>query len=285
MNIYQNGEFSKNLHKLTKYQSLAATVNDMSKQTLYAQKVNEYKNKLDKIGSVQTGGLNATTQQKLSSVITRVREELVPKAYKVELARLSEAHNNLIGQINSISINIKSLIEEKENLQAQMEKEKAKFAAVMRDLAAKDPVIQTLQSELENATAAGQRYKREMSAKGLTKAELDRLQAELDEANALAARLRAEAAAKNPALLAIHEQTIAQLQAEMASLRADLLKAQTLLATQPPSGVENCDAAIQGVLNDIDAAITNRNQQDLPSVSIGPISQIAQDVIRKLTSI
>ncbi len=128
MNISQNGEFSKNLHKLTKYQSLAATVNDMSKQSLYSKKVQEYRNKLDKVSGVQTGGVTK------DEILGKIRG-LVPSGWKQAYISLKEAHTKLSGElsglIQAVSVKIQAF--------QQAKQDSDRFVATVQDFSRTDP--------------------------------------------------------------------------------------------------------------------------------------------------
>jgi chromosome segregation ATPase len=283
MNIYQNGEFSKNLHKLTKYQSLAATVNDMSKQSLYAQKIQEYKNKLDKIGSVQTGGLTTAQQTKVDEVVIRVRNELVPKEYKEAFIKLQQSHQKLLGEINQISTQIQSLIDEKDAIERQKREVATQFDQKVRELAAKDKRIAGLLTQIEGYAARIGELRAQLAGRGLTKEERARLLEQLAAAETAAGQARIEAAANNPELQAQQASLIGSLNARIAELTAQLAQAQNNIG-DTSSGSAVCDAAIQDILTQIDSAITGK-MTDKPDTTINNLSQFAQNVLDKLSGI
>ncbi len=284
MNIYQNGEFSKNLHKLTKYQSLAATVNDMSKQSLYAQKVNEYKNKLDKIGSVQTGGeLNPGNKTLLTTITDRI-QSLVPKEYEIEYKKLKSAHSSLLGYLENIQRKITSIIEERNAALAAQQEADANFKKALGEAAKKNTALQGLQADYETVTDEKKALARRLAGMNTSDAEYATLMGQLRAAQLRIADLEGQAALNDSSL---HQTLNAQLTGKIAGLEAELAKARVELGNKPPTGSQNCDAEIQGILSQIDAALKVRTDMTGPSNDgiMNDLSGIAQSVLDKLSRI
>jgi hypothetical protein len=113
MNIYQNGAFSEILHKLTKYQALAASAKNFSKQGIYLQKIQEYRNKLDKINYTQSGGMGEEQDKKKQEIINKINDLIQSNNnWKQNYKTVKDAHNSLIQKVNFIEESVKRTIDE-----------------------------------------------------------------------------------------------------------------------------------------------------------------------------
>lgn len=106
MNNFQNGSFSGLLHKLTKYQSLAATASNSAKHSLYSRKVQEYKSKLDQMNNTQTqrGGVFKMSMQNEIKMqeITQKINGLVPKEFAEQYKLLAASHRNIVSKLKEV---------------------------------------------------------------------------------------------------------------------------------------------------------------------------------------
>ena len=286
MNIYQNGEFSKNLHKLTKYQSLAATVNDMSKQSLYSRKVQEYRNKLDKVSGVQTGGV--TKDEIISKINT-----LVPNGWKRAFGDLKTAHENFAIEFNNlqtlVGIKIEEINKHKANeqelldlLNAEASKPKAQANPQVQASAA---ALAQTQAALAAATAAAIAARETGNKDAIARAEADaeRLRQELIkmrsdlynllEQNSLLTATNATRAAELKAASTENE----RLKGEMEQLRVALQE-----ALKKGSGSSDINEKCQSMLNDIYGALTNVERNNDPPTSIDSIIGPTQTALSSL---
>ena len=293
MNIYQNGDFSKNLHKLTKYQSLAATVNDMSKQSLYSKKIQEYKSKLDKVGTMQTGG-GPDVYREVRGDISKKINSLVPAEYKQAFIQLRDAHNGIKMQLSEISSLVNGLIRRRGEVTERTNK-------VTID------GIDQLLAALKGNTDSGATDAAADLQKLLT--EFTRLQGELnaaeaasrDKLNAQAADLQRQIAAqqaasmqylteqqRNQFTLQIQSQ-LQLLQRENASLTSQLAALSGQISSTGKTGVGECDEQIRSILETIDRELGDKlNDSEKPNdqtTLIQSLSQTAQQVLQRLSTL
>jgi phosphoglycolate phosphatase-like HAD superfamily hydrolase len=271
MNIYQNGAFSEILHKLTKYQALAASSSNSSKQSLYSQKVQEYKNKLDKMNFNQSGGVSKED-------IRRRIGELVPAGWKTAFNQLRDAHNAVALQINELAALIRKKIVECGNSGGAAAAQTAieqKHAAELGVLAAQNETKLSVAGadaakRLGELNAQIVKLQEQLKAARGNKKEGEKLQTELD-------RLRVEATTETARLAAALEkisgleQQIAQINrekdtriAELDALKTELTGVQQQLAAALAENVKlgaitpNCQTEIEKLLNEINEYLNER---------------------------
>jgi DNA repair exonuclease SbcCD ATPase subunit len=293
MNIYQNEAFSGILHKLTKYQALAASAKDRSKQSLYSQKIQEYRNKLNEMNYVQTGGvLSPTNQTKKTEIITKIGN-LLPESFKSAYDTLVTAHINLNAELQKIRTTVQTKINAYNEAKRRQE---AKSETALRELQTKLQVAEGDSQDLVNA-------KNELTSR---LQQIERLRQELEEARlanekdkvktmeAKVAEQQAalQAAAQAPDLSTQMRQAVrefavdAQQKFEVQQLQAELALAQAELARLRDQGnvSQDCDKEIEQILRVIDNTVKTVNQQQGPQVpqDISGLSQTAQGILDQL---
>ena len=282
MNIYQNGDFSKNLHKLTKYQSLAATVNDMSKQSLYSKKIQEYKSKLDKVGTMQTGGALTPEQKSEVGRLTSKISKLVPEGFKTEYERLKASHEAMLNMITQIARNVTGLIAQlnqnkvnEEGLNAEIRrlaKDNIKLSDAFNESERLKGELTRKYNSLSSTTVGTDEYQQAM-------AEITRLRGQLQIANSTV-----QAQIPQDAYRVLWE----ELQRQNTQLITDLLTLQEQLNRKGSTGSANCDGEIKEILNDIDNALKPREGIVTPNQAtdaslLSTLTSTAQQVLDKLT--
>jgi DNA repair exonuclease SbcCD ATPase subunit len=288
MNIYQNGEFSKNLHKLTKYQSLAATVNDMSKQSLYAKKVEEYRNKLDKVSGVQTGGTSK------ADVMSKIRSTLVPNVWRTKYEELVTAHGQLTAAISSLQPLVTTKLEdlrramrEAENTNATQQRllelgqGQPAAAAQSQEVGRLQTELNTLGARLDAARAAG-----DQNQVALLQGELSTLRTSHDAALAALRGKLDELSKSNAALKGELDNfkekagRVRQLQGEVEELEKQL-KAARAQQSMPADCKEQINTMLKEINDDIDTYNRDSNRPNDPNNITGP-TQAALDALKAL---
>jgi predicted nucleic acid-binding Zn-ribbon protein len=276
MNIYQNGEFSKNLHKLTKYQSLAATA-DMSKQSLYSQKIKEYRSKLDKIGSVQTGGANEQIRANISQKIG----SLVSIDYKEAFFKLRAAHDGLMVQIQAIGTAVDALLQSRSKsmtaLQAKQDELDTKIAKALDDLSKSDAAAAKLRGQLTATSARYQLLLTQSKANpndSALREELAGLRTDLD-------RYRTQGSQMVPGL---EKEALDILRQQLAQQTQEVIRLQTLLAERGNTGNTDCDARITEILTAIDTELSGRTGDQPENFNFDKLTDAAQQVLSRLTT-
>lgn len=272
MNIYQNGDFSKNLHKLTKYQSLAATELNASKRALYSQKIQEYKNKMDMVKSIQTGGNN---DAKKTDILSRIKTQFVPVQWQRSYQELIKVHTQLNADLTTLQSSLSTKINQLRIAKAKSEGKMAGFnlakhvASVVQGSSSARPDDHKAAEDLATAAAAAVRAE---AAAAAAAASLTTSQAEKAAAEAAAEAARRDLAARqaefdrvtasNTALtgelagakaqLAAKDEEIARLKRELEDLKEELKKV-------PKDGLTSdaCDAKIEQMLTEIEGALNS----------------------------
>ena len=291
MNIYQNGDFSKNLHKLTKYQSLAATVNDMSKQSLYSKKIQEYKSKLDKVGTMQTGG---GPYDSVRRDISNKIKSLVPEEYKQAFIQLRDAHAAIKLQLSQIASLVNSLIRRRGEVTEKTNKVTIdgldQLIAALNDKT--DPGAKSATADLQRLHSELLRLQGELS--GAEAASRERLNTQAAE---LQKQIAAQQAAsmqylteqqRNQFTLQIQSQ-LQLLQRENASLTSQLAALSGQISSTGKTGVGECDEQIRSILETIDRELGDKlNDSEKPNdqtTLIQSLSQTAQQVLQRLSTL
>ena len=281
MNIYQNGEFSKNLHKLTKYQSLAATVNDQSKQSLYSQKIKEYRNKLDKVGSVQTGG---TEYDRLKSEISSKINSLVSKDYQTAFNNLKAAHDGLMRQIDAIGNAVNGILLARNRSMTELENAKTKLTQDLENALEKLSETNTEAGNLKVALAAKGAEIKGLRKQLVVKPGDPALKTQFDQLQAQLAELQRKGMQIVPDVY-LNGQALEILRGELTQRNQELAAAKALLAERGNTGNQECDQQIASILQTIDSELTGRvNEKPDNSFNYEKLTTAAQEVLARLTT-
>jgi chromosome segregation ATPase len=298
MNIYQNGDFNKNLHKLTKYQSLAATELNASKRALYSQKIQEYKNKIDMVELIQTGG----NQQLKNQIITKIKDNLISSKWKDAYDNLKKSHDTVMTELSKLSTEVNAKIdyyknrirdfnEEKTRLEmartiAQTVQQSSNSTDTERGTAA---ALQAATEGLAAATAAAADARTRGNQDAIRVADeevrrarddMNRLENQLRDLTERNGDLKAEVATAT-AKFEFAKAEIDRLREELNSVRQELLNARSTTANS-----DECNRQIELMLNEInnivDTSVTYSNPPEQTQITTQ--SQRVLDQLRQLTA-
>jgi hypothetical protein len=297
MNIYQNGAFSEILHKLTKYQALAASASNSSKQNLYSQKIQEYKNRLDKMNFNQsggmTGGLSPENQNTKGDIIKRIGK-LVPEEFKTAYTNLLASHKYVLDQLNTLGRKVNQIISELKLCREQKIKDDTELGKIMNELRKKGDdgaaaattiteKTQQLNSLREQLTVALAGQKDDSIIQDLRR-RMEILQSdyalEIDKAQR---RFNIEGL--------VDKARITTLQSQIADLESRLRTSQAELEDlrRNKTGSENCDTVVAEILNDITAAldgVQSRNGSPEAGIetSIDTLRSMVEEIVNKVAT-
>ena len=271
MNNFQNGSFSGLLHKLTKYQSLAATASNSAKHSLYSRKVQEYKSKLDQMNNSQTqrGGLFQVSPENKDQVgkITQAIQKLVPDKFKTEYKLLAQHHSKLMEDLKRIKQEVEQRIT---NITGQNEAAAqaaaAQAAALVRALAeAKrngDQELINLAQEAKDAHDKLMEQERKDNAEKLLLANLrNKRDAEQKRIDAIIAEIKkSQLQGKSAEEIARLKQAQADAEAAFAKAQAEA-KAAAQAAEAKAAEDANRIAALQANFENMRASLATRDKR------------------------
>lgn len=265
MNIYQNGAFSEILHKLTKYQALAASAKDFSKQNLYSQKIQEYRNRLDKMNFAQSGGVLSQDQEQRKSNLVTIIGKLLPENFTQNYLALKKSHDDVLNSLRNLKPQVMILIQQKRTIDAQQveyEKQLINLRKTNTDLDNKLKERDSLEKEIAI-------LKEQVRQKGIAEAtdtyRIEELERQLRNKQKYVIQYIPNEELRLQLNVTTSEN--GRLQGELNEVRKELaqLKAKGQVST-------NCDAEITEILNAIDGAVSTVNQKPVADES----SQISE---------
>ena len=279
MNIYQNGAFSEILHKLTKYQALAASAKDFSKQNLYSQKIQEYRNRLDTMNFAQSGGALTQAQQTQKNNLVEQINKLLPEKFEQNYSALKKSHDYVLSQLIILKDNINGLILQKKIYDDQQRE----YDSQLSDLRKKNKDLNQKLLEKENLERELAELKAQMRQKGVadaaTRARMQELQRQINAAQSSVIEIL-----PNDGLRA----QITQLSTKNGELQGQLENTAAELAQLKARGSvsTNCDAEITDILTAIDGAVSNVNAKSFvdESSQISELQTLVKTMVNNIGS-
>lgn len=282
MNIYQNGAFSEILHKLTKYQALAASAKDFSKQNLYSQKIQEYRNRLDTMNFAQSGGYDQKYKTQVDSVTGKIGQLLVSRDYMDKYKTLLDAHQYVMEKLNGIKGNVDGMKRQILSCQSKTDEQEAELKRNMQELRKKgiegidlEQEIQSLIRQLEEAKRGITNNEEDLQKKSKTIRDLqEKLESASDRSESLVPGLGSQ--------LRANTGRIKQLEKEIFGYISQINQLKQELLNQPKSGVASCDTLVGEILKEIDQTIMTVSTTAKPTdnqTEIDKLKQTVEDIL------